>query len=33
MFELLAELGARPIDVATELAELVPRLSPGPTSA
>jgi hypothetical protein len=25
VFELLASLGARPVDVATELAELVPR--------
>ena len=30
VFELLAELGARPIDVATELADLVPRLQPRP---
>ena len=28
MFELLDKLGARPIDVATELADLVPRLQP-----
>ncbi|MEA2620474.1 MAG: hypothetical protein QOC97_1247, partial [Chloroflexota bacterium] len=29
-FELLAKLGARPVDVATELSELVPRLQARP---
>jgi len=30
VFELLAKLGARPVDVATELSELVPRLQARP---
>jgi cyanophycin synthetase len=30
VFELLAELGARPVDVATELTELIPRLQARP---
>jgi len=30
VFELLARLGARPVDVATELTELVPRLQGRP---
>jgi cyanophycin synthetase len=30
VFELLAELGARPVDVATELTELIPRLQGRP---
>jgi cyanophycin synthetase len=30
VFELLAEIGARPVDVATELTELVPRLQGRP---
>jgi hypothetical protein len=30
VFELLDEMGARPIDVATELADLIPRLQPRP---
>ncbi len=30
VFRLLAELGARPVDVATELTELVPRLQERP---
>ncbi len=30
VFELLARLGARPVDVASELTELVPRLQGRP---
>ena len=30
VFELLAELGARPVDVASELTTLVPRLQGRP---
>ena len=30
VFELLAKLGARPVDVATELTELIPRLQARP---
>jgi hypothetical protein len=30
VFALLESLGARPVDVATELAELVPRLQDRP---
>ncbi|TFG69401.1 MAG: hypothetical protein E4H24_00585 [Thermomicrobiales bacterium] len=30
VFELLDRMGARPVDVATELAELVPRLQGRP---
>jgi cyanophycin synthetase len=33
VFELLARLGARPVDVATELSELVPRLQARPRPA
>ena len=33
VFDLLASLGARPVDVATELGELVPRLQGRPRSA
>ena len=32
VFELLAELGARPVDVAVELTELVPRLQDAPAA-
>ena len=33
VFELLAELGARPVDVASELTSLVPRLQGRPRRA
>jgi hypothetical protein len=33
VFELLRRLGARPVDVATELTELVPRMQGRPRRA
>jgi len=33
VFELLAHVGARPVDVASELTELVPRLQGRPRRA
>jgi len=32
VFDLLGKLGARPVDVATDLAELIPRLQERPES-